>query len=118
VIQDEAGLDGVSFTTDGTGLIGTVGRSETGSMRLWDAATGRVRPFLPGEQGYLQFAPDGKTAVLAVTLPVDSADLPPEGIPTPMEVRVFQWTARTLTRETRGEPIEIKKKQPDPNPQR
>ena len=91
VLRDDRGIDGVSFTPDGTAVVGGVrsqsARSTTDRavLHVWDAATGRVLARIEGGEGVHKFSPDGKLIVLQVHLPVEGPLARP--VPTPMEIR-------------------------------
>ncbi len=91
--------------TDPPEPVATTARPSAKGLPRWQERL-RLRGFAGG--AYFAFSPDGKTFVLSVMIPVTATDLPPQGVPTPMELRIFQWSAQPLTRETRGKPVEIK----------
>jgi RNA polymerase sigma factor (sigma-70 family) len=114
-IREEHGIDGLQFTPDSKALVGFAdsGGGDQATMIFWDVRTGKELAFIPGASRSSQdphFSPDGKTIALAVTLPV--VDPPPGGVPTPFEIRIYQWTARPVTREIRGKPVKIEPSKP------
>ncbi|HLN28962.1 MAG TPA: sigma-70 family RNA polymerase sigma factor [Gemmataceae bacterium] len=117
VIRDKEGIDNVVFTPDGTYLVGSVGRNPRQLLRFWDTDTGKARSLMSDATwGWPTFAGDGKTMAVSVAMPTDDAILPPEGIATRMEMRLFQWTATPATLETRGEEVPYAKKPAEPKP--
>jgi RNA polymerase sigma factor (sigma-70 family) len=118
VLRPEGGLDGLLFSPDGTVLFGNTRSNGRASLRLWDVATGRPLPSVPGTRDLqyhpgIRFSPDGKILTLDFVMPGGAV-----GKPVPEELRVYQWSAATLTAETRGEPFppEPQKEEPPPKP--
>jgi WD40 repeat protein/thiol-disulfide isomerase/thioredoxin len=116
VLRTEDGLDGLSFSPDGAVLFSQSGPNGRSTMRLWDVATGRPLPAVPGTRELashpmMSFSPDNKILVLPFFLPGGVV-----GGPVPTELRIYQWAAAPLTAETRGEPIALEPKQQEPPP--
>jgi thiol-disulfide isomerase/thioredoxin len=106
VLRARDGVDNVLFTPEGTALVGFVGPRHR-ALRLWDAATGRLLPAVPGTREMDSapqtiFAPDGKTLTLYSMLPES-----PVGKPGLMDLHIYQWAAAELKLETRGEPLPV-----------
>jgi RNA polymerase sigma factor (sigma-70 family) len=117
VFRPPHGLDGVSFTPDGTAVGASVNgpTHEQTTLTYWDARTGKVLAELPGTGRMfvdLRFSPDGRILTMGTGVPLPPGELPPGGVPSPMEVRVYLWRKDRVASETRGEPIPIKLNQP------
>jgi RNA polymerase sigma factor (sigma-70 family) len=105
VLRTKDGLDGLLFSPDGSVLFGHAGPYGRTSMRLWDRATGRPLPSVPGTRNLrhhpgIRFSPDGKILTLDFVVPGGAV-----GKPVPEELQIYQWAAAPLTAETRGEPF-------------
>ncbi len=100
VLKDDAGIDDLSFSPDGATLLGAVGNADATRLQLWDTRTGRVLNQLEVRRAVRGFSPDGKVMTLSVPLPVPGPLAKP--VASPMELRVFEWSAGPVTRETRG----------------
>ena len=97
VFRDAEGVEVRQFLPDGSAVVGGVGPYGSGTVRFWDAATGKALPGLPpmsANQNHAYYlAPDGRTLVLPLALPGNDGG----------ELRVFQLSASLLKPETRGE---------------
>jgi RNA polymerase sigma factor (sigma-70 family) len=106
VVRAEGSLEELSFTPDGATLVGLAnprkprGKLVTWALHLWDAATGRPLPPVPGTEELTSipqvlFSPDGKTLTL---------NLPAQPGEKQQELRVYQLRAAPVTGERRGGP--------------
>jgi WD40 repeat protein/thiol-disulfide isomerase/thioredoxin len=117
VFRPDHGLDGASFTRDGSAVGANVSGAthEQATLTFWDVQTGRVLAELPGNSRKLldlRFSPDGRILTLGAEVPLPPGELPPGGVSTPMEVHVYLWRKDRVAGETRGEPIPIKMNPP------
>ncbi|HEV8058228.1 MAG TPA: sigma-70 family RNA polymerase sigma factor [Gemmataceae bacterium] len=102
VVREPQGVEMLQFTPDGSALVGLAGSRSQGTIRFWNAANGQP---LPGLQSSLtsdpfgyHFSPDGK--ILAIPLMLLGGEI---GAPVPREMRIFQWSAKELAKEARGD---------------